>query len=255
MKKTNSLWGKILQTFAPSNTPINIEKVKADIIPLLIDELAALKDLKIFMGPMEKKPEIVFTQILLNRQLTLECEENLLTGSYSLVVFKKQKNFLRGTLTKNEFRQMLTLFLDLIFIKSQKTGVELLKALVPTENNQVKLNPIESELKTREWLRVTMEVYKKAMEQIAKERDLILDFSLQFNLEEKEPFIVFKSYNLFWQMKFLENALLRVIFYNDKEAKVQNKPSLSGDFYHQKNQIWDEFIKALGLINHTQSQK
>lgn len=255
MKKTNSLWGKFLQTFAPSNSPITFEKVKADIIPLLMDQLDNLKDLKVFMGPMEKKPEILFSQILVNRFLTLECEENLIDNSCTLVVFKKQKCILRGTLTKLEYHQTLTLFFDLLFMKTQQSGIEKLRNEVNSAQNETKLNSVESEQKSREWLRVTMEVYKKAMGQVATTKDLLIDFSLQFNQEENEPFVVFKSYNLFWQMKFLDSALLRVIFYNDQEAKKQNKPSLSGDFYHQKNQIWDEFTKTLSLINHTQSQK
>lgn len=255
IKKSESIWSKFLQTFAPSKTPITLEKVKADIIPAILDELENLSDLKVFMGPMDKKPQLLFTQVQLSKNMTIECVESSIDESFTLVIFKKQKNILRASLTKTEYRQMLTLFLDLIFIKCQKSGIDLLKAEITKDDQALKLNSIESELKSREWLRVTMEVYKKALGQIAKDRDLLLEFSLQFNLHDREPFIVFKSYNLFWQIKFLENALMRVIFYNDKEDKKENKPSLSGDFYHQKNQIWDEFINALVLINQTHTQK
>ena len=96
-----------------------------------------------------------------------------------------------------------------------------------------------------------MEVYKKALLEIQKSNDLLFEFSLQYsnNMNTKEPIILFKSYNLFWQMKFLTNALLRVQFFNDKEQTELEQgsatPSLAGDFYHQKNQVWDQFIRTL----------
>ena len=255
MKKSNSLWGNIIAHFAPSKSEITVERVKSDIIPLIISELEEVIDFKIFMGPMEKTPEILFTQILLNRKLTIECEENLNDQSTSITVFKKQKCLLRAILKKEEYIKSLTLMLDLIFLKVHQYGVSGLQKTIDQINSGISLNLVESEQKSREWLRVTMEVYKKALQQVACDKNLLLEFSVQLNAEEKEPFLVFKSYNLFWQMKFLENGLLRVIFYNDKEAKQQNKPSLSGDFYHQKNQIWDEFTKTLSEINRTQGEK
>ena len=106
-----------------------------------------------------------------------------------------------------------------------------------------------------------MEVYKKALSEIQRNPHLLFEFSLQYSHNSKtaEPIILFKSYNLFWQMKFLKNALLRVQFFNDKDQKELDEgkatPSLAGDFYHQKNQIWDQFIKTVENLSKTLARK
>lgn len=255
MTKTNSKWAKILQIFTSSNNLTNFEKVKADIIPMFFKELDNLDKIKIFMGPSSANNELHFTQILLNQKLTLDCTENLINQKYELAIFQEKNCYLKTNMTKMDYHKLLTLLFDFVFLKIQQLGIESLKAELNTNHSGTTLNKIENEQKTREWLKVTMEVFKKALEKVASDQNLLLDFSLQADFKAPEPTIIFKSYNLFWQMKFLENALLRVIFFNDKKAEISNTPSLSGDFYHQKNQIWDEFIKTLTNINQTQSMK
>ncbi len=226
------------------------DTIRSDIMTLITSELESLNEIKVFTGPSKNIPEISFTQISINNNLFIEGIKNGDTSE--LKIFRDHKLLSSAKLSKDQYVQLMTLFLDFAFIKIQKTGINLLQTTLESINNSAKPNSVQNEQKSREWLRVTMIVYKKALEKITMDPNLILEFSLQLNLFEASPILIFKSYNLFWQMSFLDNAFLRVLFYNEKnsENSQEDLPSLSGDFYHQKNQIWDELINTLTAINH-----
>lgn len=240
---------------------ISFKEVKSDIIPKWNELLQNPDVIKIFFGSSKKEPANYIQQIQVQKGAEYFVIES--TRQINAKNFQTHENFFiwkdgrkLAQIEAPNAAALLQLFFDLALESILENGKKLLQ---PTSESTTNL--LENEIKSVEWLKVTMEVYKKALLEIQKSNDLLFEFSLQYsnNMNTKEPIILFKSYNLFWQMKFLTNALLRVQFFNDKEQTELEQgsatPSLAGDFYHQKNQVWDQFIRTLENLSVTLTKK
>ncbi len=261
LKKFNN---RLSQLFLGTKS-ISFEEVKSDIIPNWSEILQSPEVIKIFFGtshPQSKKDQPNYIQQLQVQkgahyyvvESTRQLSPELSPDHLHFYIWKDGRKL--AQVEKSQAPLTLQLFFDLTMESILENGKNL---LLPTTDNSTNL--LESELKSVEWLKVTMEVYKKALSEIQSNPHLLFEFSLQYSHNSKtaEPIILFKSYNLFWQMKFLKNALLRVQFFNDKDQKELDEgkatPSLAGDFYHQKNQIWDQFIKTVESLSKTLARK
>lgn len=261
LKKFNN---RLSQLFLGTKS-ITFEEVKSDIMPKWSEILQSPEVIKIFFGssPSQNKKEspTYIQQIQVQKgseYFVLESSRPLtaeLSPTHQNFYFWKDGRKL-AHIEADIAPKTLQLFFDLTIESILENGKKL---LTPTSESPT--NQLENELKSVEWLKVTMEVYKKALSEIQKNPQLLFEFSLQYSHQKNtaEPVILFKSYNLFWQMKFLKNALLRVQFFNDKDPKelAEGKatPSLAGDFYHQKNQVWDQFIKTVENLSQTLARK
>lgn len=261
LKKFNNL---LSQLFLGTKS-ITFEEVKSDIIPNWSEILQSPEVIKIYFGtrnPESKKDQPTYIQQLQVQkgahyyvvESTRQLNPELSPDHLHFYIWKDGRKL--AQVEKSQAALSLQLFFDLTMESILENGKKL---LLPTTDNSTNL--LENELKSVEWLKVTMEVYKKALSEIQSNPHLLFEFSLQYSHNNKtaEPIILFKSYNLFWQMKFLTNALLRVQFFNDKDQKELDEgkatPSLAGDFYHQKNQIWDQFIKTVESLSKTLARK
>ncbi len=181
-----------------------------------------------------------FTQIIFgNEKWDLrKTDTQLLINQYS-----NNKHIHSYTLQAEDAKKILVYILDSSLKKILDFGINELR-----KSKEIKYtNSYDNENRSLEWLRVSLEVYKKALEEIQKDKDLILEF--YFGLDETKKLLIFNSYNIFLQIHF-HNSLMSVQFYNDKDSKSKT-PAMSGDFYHLKNQIWDQIILLAEKISQT----
>ncbi len=171
-------------------------------------------------------------------------------GNHQFEHYKNHQKISKSILTKLESDEIFLHFLNAVFIEFIESGKAELQI---TTNDQT--NALANEQRSLEWLKTTLTVYKNALTNLEREKDLVLEYSLYKTVDNQstDTVYLFKSYNLFWQMRFLKNGMLRISFYNDQ--KEDQKPSLQGDFYHLKNPIWDEFIKLIEALSNSTQKK
>ncbi|MDD0852825.1 hypothetical protein HBN50_06950 [Halobacteriovorax sp. GB3] len=109
----------------------------------------------------------------------------------------------------------------------------------------------EGETKAHEWIRVSFEVLKRALEEAKKKEDLLVEYRLFMGRRpnSNENLIRLLAYNLDITYHFRSNGDLQVIIYNDKNASrgSAKEPSLSVIFKAMKNQAYDELINLLSI--------
>lgn len=107
--------------------------------------------------------------------------------------------------------------------------------------------------KALEWIKVSFIVLEKAIKESLTNSDLLFQLQLFFGINPKTNLTEMRAiiFNLDIKFVILDNGLMRVIVYDDKNQLhgTTTRPSLSGDFSFRKREIFDEIIKILALLS------
>lgn len=172
--------------------------------------------------------------------------------NFSLELIKIQNQIKLGLNNKKmniENDNEVTINIERFLNESIATFIDRKKSIL-TEGNKDILD-FEGETKAHEWIRVSFEVLKKALEEAKNKEDLIVEYRLFMGKRPKseENLIRLLAYNLDITYLFHSNGDLQVIVYNDKNAQrgSSKEPALSVIFKALKNQAYDELIHLLSV--------
>lgn len=218
-------------------------------------ELLANTDLKktnwLAIAKNQTKKDAFIHEVSIN----LEGEEQL-----SLTYLKKE-NECEINCSVNKFKNKFGLFSDEANFAQKNTDLfihELLDLyikryinLLKTSDEKLATDPA-GEQKGHEWLRVSFEVLKRAIDHAKSEDDLLFDPVLFMGQRPgtNEEVLRLLCYNLDINYQFLSDGTIHVRVYDDKnkEREENKKPSFHAVFIGMKNQVFDEMIKLLSTV-------
>lgn len=109
-----------------------------------------------------------------------------------------------------------------------------------------------TEDKALEWMKVSFTMLEKAVVQSLTDPELLFQTMLFMgkNPKTNRDEIRLITFNLDIKFEFLQNNLLRVRIYNDKNEDfgTAKKASLEGDFNFRKREMLDELTKLLSVV-------
>ena len=154
-----------------------------------------------------------------------------------------EKKFIKQPIDKNSF-------VNKSVVEKISSFHQLLIEVLKDEVKVVSIHNVQSELETEmrglEWIRVSIEVLKKAIEHCHKNEDLKFHEKLFLNHNKSGCALRFMILSLDFKIEFLNDARVKITCWDYKDYKESNpSPSFIGSFYHRKNQVIDLFIPLL----------
>lgn len=167
-----------------------------------------------------------------------------------------------------DFKQtpvLIQLYSSQQYIKSPKNKPKFLSELVANKISQLhqyfietlkqevlveSIHKVESELETEirglEWLRVSIEVLRKAISHCHQNSEYKYTQKSFLSYPSKGCELRLVIMSLDFKIEFLRDSRLKVTCWDYKDYKETNPdPSFIGTFYHRKNQVVDLFIPLL----------
>lgn len=112
---------------------------------------------------------------------------------------------------------------------------------------------IAQDEKALEWMKVSFLVLEKAIIESLTNPELIFQTLLFFGINPKSQKLEIRliTFNLDIKYEFLDNGMLRVRIYNDKDGAFgsNKKAALEGDFNFRKREMLDELTKLLSAVS------
>lgn len=180
---------------------------------------------------------------------------------YVISLLQENNHDLKVAYNKNKFKNCNGEFQDTNLIAANAASAlvhelidyQLKKFIIHLRNSETTqaIDP-NGEIKGHEWLRVSFEVLKKAIEHALQSKDLIFDPTIFIGNRPgtNEEIIRIMCYNLDINYQFLSDGSLHVRVFDDKNRNRgdNNKPSFHAIFTGMKNQVMDELIKLMSTI-------
>lgn len=199
-----------------------------------------------------------FEGSLLSRELEIRTPHDASLARFALndnggtaELWKNQTSLARGSYQEND--STASGFNTLIDQLIEKKIHQYQRKLQVLDNKTFTAGEVSTEDKALEWMKVSFMMLEKAVIQSLTDPGLLFQalFFMGTNPKsgvEEMRLIVF---NLDIKFEFLDNNLLRVRIYNDKneEFGTAKKASLEGDFNYRKREMFDEFIRLLSAVS------
>ncbi len=195
---------------------------------------------------------------LANSLLTKELELQSSSNAFSLKIadtksghlhqlWKNQRELAHGfSNQKKEFNQLIDNLIEKrITFFQEKLSHNDSKTFTPNE--------VTTEDKGLEWIKVSFKILEKAIIQSLTDPNLLFQTLLFIgkNPKTSQEEIRLITFNLDIKFEFLNNGLLRIRVYDDKDKNLgsSKKASLEGDFNFRKREMFDELIKLISLLS------
>lgn len=169
----------------------------------------------------------------------------------SAELWKNQASQAKGTFAENDVTA--SGFNSLIDQLIEKKIHQYQRKLQVLDNRTFTATEVSTEDKALEWMKVSFMMLEKAIVQSLTDSELLFQALLFMGTNPKSGseeirLIVF---NLDIKFEFLDNHLLRVRIYNDKNEEFGSakKASLEGDFNFRKREMLDELIRLLSVVS------
>lgn len=165
--------------------------------------------------------------------------------------WKNQQSLSQGHFREND--PAATGFNSLLDLLIEKKVYQYQRKLQVLDNKTFTAAEVTTEDKALEWMKVSFMMLEKAVVQSLTDPDLLFQalFFAGKNPKSGMEEIRLIVFNLDIKFEFLDNNLLRVRIYNDKNEEFGSakKASLEGDFNFRKREMFDEFIRLLSVVS------
>lgn len=180
---------------------------------------------------------------------------------YAISFLRSEGGEVKVAYNKNKFKNSTGEFCDTDQIAAKATSALMheyldfhLNTFILRLKNSERTQALDpsGEIKGHEWLRVSFEVLKKAIDHALASEELVFDPTIFIGNRPgtNEELIRIMCYNLDINYQFLSDGSLHVRVFDDKNKNRgdNNKPSFHAVFIGMKNQVMDELIKLMGTI-------